>query len=255
MTTITASSTSISHLPNSIKTAASPSQHRDVTFTTARLAFSAMLPTDALALQELRKDPAVMQWSRQGRPDETVEETEAWIRKATGLSEEEASATSKERKETEKKDKETFRGIVFVVRERGQTREGEGQQEGEEVDERIIAIVGVREEASLTVPEKRQYELGYMFVARAWGKGYASEAVRGIVPWWFEYLEALSSDEYGRDLEIVDKDSMYAVVAKTNSASMRVMDKCGFRVNGEAEDDERGTMLAEFCISRADCIV
>ncbi len=103
-----------------------------------------------------------------------------------------------------------------------------------------------------------QYELGYMFVPRVWGRGYASEAVKGILGWWFGYLRKLGvleeSGGKGENLSeervVADEERVYAVVAKANGASMKVMEKAGFwKINERVDSDDGSTELVEFCIS------
>lgn len=130
-------------------------------------------------------------------------------------------------------------------------------QEGEARKDRIVGIVGIREVESL-FSKAMQYELGYMFVPRVWGRGYASEAVKGILGWWFGYLRKLGvleeSGGKGENLSeervVADEERVYAVVAKANGASMKVMEKAGFwKINERVDSDDGSTELVEFCIS------
>jgi RimJ/RimL family protein N-acetyltransferase len=61
-------------------------------------------------------------------------------------------------------------------------------------------------------------EVGYWIGREYWGKGVGTETLS----------QFLSQAELGRPL--------YAVVAKRNVASVRVLEKCGFTVVGEEED-------------------
>jgi RimJ/RimL family protein N-acetyltransferase len=172
-----------------------------------------------------------MKWSRQGRIDHNIQDTINWINKLTeGM----ISSSSSSDNEGSK-----LVGMVFSIREEGEGGEGE---------DRLIGTIGVRLTKS-ELSEGEQFEIGYMFVPSAWGKGYATEAVRGFVRWWFEfsgdYFTSHSHSNHG------DIDGVYAVVAKENGPSLRVMEKCGFRVHGEGKD-EHGTVIVEYRISRSD---
>ena len=67
---------------------------------------------------------------------------------------------------------------------------------------------------SLEWSEKdKAYEIGYNINRGFWGRGYATEAVRGLLDW------AL------KELDVHDFTAFYA---KENAASGRVLEKCGF---------------------------
>ncbi|KAL4873786.1 GNAT domain-containing protein [Aspergillus spectabilis] len=201
------------------------------TFQTARLQFTPLVPSDAPALyNDLRTAPSVMKWSRQGRIDYNLQDTISWINKlAEGMNVPSPSSDNEGSKPV---------GMVFSI------REGEGEARAEE--DKIIGTIGVRLTKS-ELSEGEQFELGYMFVPSVWGKGYATEAVRGFVRWWFEFSEDYFASHSNDD----DNDGVYAVVAKENGPSLRVMEKCGFRVHGEGKD-EHGTEIVEYRISRSD---
>ena len=61
-------------------------------------------------------------------------------------------------------------------------------------------------------------EIGYTFAASHWGKGYATEAVKGLCQYAFE-----------QDID----DSIVAVTFPENAASQRVLEKAGFVRSGE----------------------
>jgi RimJ/RimL family protein N-acetyltransferase len=60
-------------------------------------------------------------------------------------------------------------------------------------------------------------EVGYWIAREHWGRGIASEAL-------------------ARFLSEIDERPLYAGVAKGNTASLRVLDKCGFRMLDEEPD-------------------
>ena len=62
-----------------------------------------------------------------------------------------------------------------------------------------------------------------MLAESAWGKGFATELITGLVNWCRE--NAIKSITGG--------------VEHNNPASARVLEKCGFSVNDNATDDEQ----------------
>ncbi|KAL2824937.1 GNAT domain-containing protein [Aspergillus cavernicola] len=207
-------------------------------FTTPRLSFTPPCLSDAQALnRELRTQNEVMRWSRQKRPDKDLSETEDWIRRVLSNTTGPVSSTEKDGFSGS-----GFRkGCSFSIRElsylqtQTQISEEDQNQEKNPPNDRIIGVTGISQEDS-DITGKRQSELGYMFVPGVWGQGYASEAVRGLMRWWFEVQE--------------DTEEVYAVVAKGNAASLRVMEKCGFVAISEGVDGT-GEAIVEFCITRS----
>ncbi|KAL4934571.1 GNAT family N-acetyltransferase [Aspergillus undulatus] len=281
---------------------------QNLTHQTTRLHFTPLCLNDTLALHELRTEPDVIKWSRQKVPDKSLKETENWIRRMTDeplINELESTSSSgdaegKAEAGTEKKpdlargdssqsatsmlriDKgnsdvkkdRTKTGLVFAVRELSHVQamnskqEGAGAGAGAEVPDKIIATVGIRATES-PLSNKLQFEIGYMFVPRTWGKGYASEAVRGVVRWWFTFLRGHGQGQSGAGVggegsrskegeegedegEVEDKDRVYAIVSKGNPASLRVMEKCGFRNVAEGVDGDESTEVVELCISSSE---
>lgn len=81
--------------------------------------------------------------------------------------------------------------------------------------------------------------LGYWFAKRAWGRGYATEAVRALVDHTF-------AAEWG--------DEVHAEAITENPASMRVLEKVGFVRDGntQCETRSRGVVAAvAFRLTRA----
>ncbi|KAL4880900.1 GNAT domain-containing protein [Aspergillus karnatakaensis] len=218
------------------------------TFQTARLQFSPLVTSDAPALyNDLRTAPEVMKWSRQGHIDYNVNDTISWISKLR-----EGTNVSPSSPETEEKEAGSkLVGTVFSIRELDYLhQQQQGAEAGETKEDKVIGTIGVRLTES-ELAEGEQFEIGYMFVPSSWGKGYATEAVRGFVPWWFDFSANFLKDHDGETgSEGVDKDGIYAVVAKENVPSLRVMEKCGFRVHAQGQDED-GTGIVEYCIARS----
>ena len=71
-------------------------------------------------------------------------------------------------------------------------------------------------------PEYRSASLGYCLDERAWGHGYATEAVRVLLDWAFDTL---------------DLNRVQAEVDTRNHASSRVLEKLGFVLEGTLRED------------------
>jgi len=82
------------------------------------------------------------------------------------------------------------------------------------LDGRLIGGIGVEKRGDVW---RFTGELGYWLGAGHWGRGYASEAVGAFVPWAFATF----------GLERIE-----AHVFAPNLASRRVLEKCGFQLEG-----------------------
>ena len=102
-------------------------------------------------------------------------------------------------------------------------------------EEHPLGVIG------LTRTERGTGRIGYWVGRRYWGHGVASEAVARLVSWGFGTLGL---------------DRLIAYVADDNAASMRVLEKEGFRFTHEAEHDfaSRGGAFPVrwFALTRAD---
>ncbi|MGC4039344.1 MAG: GNAT family N-acetyltransferase [Flavobacterium sp.] len=74
---------------------------------------------------------------------------------------------------------------------------------------RIIGIIGHYR----IQPENHRAEIGYMSLPETYGKGYITEAIHAVLGYGFEQM---------------DLHSIEAVIDPANSASERVLQKCGF---------------------------
>jgi len=66
------------------------------------------------------------------------------------------------------------------------------------------------------------HDLGYRFLKRYWGKGYATEAAKASIKYGFNYLKL---------------PVMYAIADVDHLASRKVLEKCGFLNEGVFEYD------------------
>lgn len=71
-------------------------------------------------------------------------------------------------------------------------------------------------------PERKEIDLGYRFMKKAWGKGYATEAAHASLDYGFKKLNLARI--IGRSMP-------------QNTASIRVLEKCGMHYIGEEEVD------------------
>jgi hypothetical protein len=98
---------------------------------------------------------------------------------------------------------------------------------------RIIGSIGLRHGLVEVLGGKR-WELGYIFHPDFWGKGYATEAVRGLMGAWPGIYQGINWGEVQqeRSAEVV------AITDKGNEASMRVLRKCEFEAVEEFVDED-----------------
>jgi RimJ/RimL family protein N-acetyltransferase len=85
-------------------------------------------------------------------------------------------------------------------------------------DSRVIGYVGINE----VYPSP---EIGYSIHPDYWGKGYATEALKGLLElWWSLPRQSQGGDVAGAE----EIDSVFAICEKTNLGSVGVLRKCGF---------------------------
>lgn len=84
------------------------------------------------------------------------------------------------------------------------------------------------------LPEYNEVDLGYRFRRTLWGKGIATEAGRACIDFGFTELAL---------------DSIIAMVLPENKASVRVMEKLGFKFSHVLEED--GINICQYILNRA----
>ena len=73
------------------------------------------------------------------------------------------------------------------------------------------------------------HEIGYNINRSFWRKGYATEAVKALIQWAFNAPQVIAIE---------------AETESENTASIRVLEKCGFKLNGKiGEEGPRYTII------------
>lgn len=95
---------------------------------------------------------------------------------------------------------------------------------------RVIGVIGVLFQGD------ENPVVGYIIHPDFWGKGYATESLRGLLDaWWALPLERIDAGSgFGPK---TDGNVLFAETEKDNARSLRVLDKCGFRAVDEFDDD------------------
>ena len=84
-----------------------------------------------------------------------------------------------------------------------------------EVGDDVIGSIGFRIQKDM---ERHSAEIGYWLGQDCWGRGIATEALRALTHYAFSHYEQLLR--------------IYAYVFEWNTASMRVLEKCGYEREG-----------------------
>jgi RimJ/RimL family protein N-acetyltransferase len=163
---------------------------------TARLRLDAISQDDLPGFHKMRSSPVTMGNFNKGRTDQNLEETQAWLNKFL-----------------QPNDEQTY---VFTIKS-ASTNE-------------FIGMMGmVRMNNGVGWPE-----VGYGMGHEHWGKGYATEALLGLISAWWE-LPRGEVEEADMESRYVDADNdipgteyLMAIVAADNPPSSRVLAKAGF---------------------------
>ena len=119
--------------------------------------------------------------------------------------------------------------FTYVLIERGQS---ESEIERLLAGGRVIGYVGINE----VYPSP---EIGYSIHADFWGKGYATEALEGLLKAWWEMPRPRREDLDER------VERVFAICEKINVGSSRVLSKCGLKVSQEMAFEEDELLLWE----------
>ncbi|MEJ0107156.1 MAG: GNAT family N-acetyltransferase [Bacteroidota bacterium] len=78
--------------------------------------------------------------------------------------------------------------------------------------------------AIIPVDNSDRLQLGYSFLKESWGKGYSTELTKAAIPYFFGNT---------------DKNEVYGITETPNTASQKVLLKCGFTLNNSYTKGER----------------
>lgn len=107
-----------------------------------------------------------------------------------------------------------------------------------ETEERVVG--------SLSVSQVDPFpEIGYAVHPSSWGKGYATEALQLMLKMWWN-LARRTVD--GEDDCPAEPERAFALCEKRNAGSCRVLEKCGFKIVGDFQ--EEGDDLFIFALER-----
>ncbi|KAE8367292.1 GNAT domain-containing protein [Aspergillus caelatus] len=195
-----------------------------ISFQTTRLDIRPLVLSDAEDVFEMRRDPEVAKWGSSGTPDTTISQTIDWMLSSCGPA---ASDTN----DTTISPKKTYLKLVFAIREL--------QPSTIFPEPKVIGTIGIKRLAMPLGPvgsNRVRWELGYGFHVGAWGKGYATEAARGVMGHFGEIKWVLEGQGQGDDAVVV-ADGLWAATAEENLGSQAVLRKCGFGFVGEFVDE------------------
>jgi ribosomal-protein-alanine N-acetyltransferase len=78
--------------------------------------------------------------------------------------------------------------------------------------------------ALIPIDHSDRLQLGYSLLKESWGRGYSTELTRAGIMYYFDH---------------VDHSELYALTETPNTASQKVLLKCGFTLNERYIKDER----------------
>lgn len=190
--------------------------------TTQRLLLRPLGPGDLPAFHALQRQPEVMRWTAKGRPD--ADEAETARKLAQFLP---------------PKDARTFNWAISL---RGGP-EGEGEGGAGE----LIGVGGVHAFGGGDGggDDFGWPEVGYLLRKEYWGRGYGTEFLRGFIGVWEgegmrrevverrvkagSFVSVGDGDGDGDgDGPVLGREQLVAIIDRQNSASRRVLEKCGF---------------------------
>ncbi|KAL8691646.1 MAG: hypothetical protein Q9218_003181 [Villophora microphyllina] len=170
------------------------------TFTTKRLLARPVRIDDGDAIFALKSDPKVTHWTT---PQKELSEAEAWIRARL--------------------ESEIY--LSFCIEELSNAHDADATGDKPPV----IGVCGATH-----LPE-----IGYMFRPPVWGRGYATEAVKGFIKFYWETFPqghpSISDPDERKYLKAVTGPPEEA---PQSAASIRVLKRCGFEYWKEQREDD-----------------
>ncbi|KAF7157622.1 hypothetical protein CNMCM5623_001996 [Aspergillus felis] len=170
---------------------------------THRLYLRPLADSDAEGLFAIRSRPEVARTNDPKIPHRTVQETREWM--ATKIFKEGPEGV-------------LGRRFTYVLIEREQW---EGGSQPPPADKQVIGYMGINQ----IYPSP---EVGYSIHPDYWGKGYATEALDGLLKAWWKLPRQPRLNSAGDGSEPTEK--VFALCDKINTGSGKVLSKCGFRV-------------------------
>ncbi|KAJ5950335.1 uncharacterized protein N7479_008748 [Penicillium vulpinum] len=107
-----------------------------------------------------------------------------------------------------------------------------------ETEERVVGSLSINQVDPFP-------EIGYAVHPNSWGKGYATEAVQLMLKMWWNLARRAVE---GEDAYLPQAEKAFALCEKMNAGSRRVLEKCGFKVVGDFQED--GDDLFIFALER-----
>ncbi|RHZ66757.1 GNAT family N-acetyltransferase [Aspergillus thermomutatus] len=194
---------------------------------TQRLYLRPLADSDAKDLFAIRSSPEVARTNHPKTPHRTVQETREWM--ATKIF-------------TAGPENVLGRHFTYVLIE---CERSEDEPQPPPADKRVIGYIGIN--AVYPSPE-----IGYSIHPDYWGKGYATEALDGLLKTWWKLPRqpqldpAASSEADGETTDGAEPtEKVFAICEKINPGSSKVLSKCGFRVLKEMVYEENELLLWE----------
>ncbi|KAL8696190.1 MAG: hypothetical protein Q9201_007780 [Fulgogasparrea decipioides] len=177
-----------------------PAAH-NYTFTTERLLLRPPRLDDIEGIFAMRSDPQIFYWKD---PDSEKAQSQAWIQARL----------------------ESNCYLSFLVEELPDARDDHGKTTDKSP---VIGVMG-----GTHLPE-----IGYIFRPSVWGRGYATEALKGFIKFYWEtFPQGHPSIPLADNRGYLEAVTGTADEAPQASASIAVLKKCGFQYWGEQKAEE-----------------
>ncbi|KAL4892184.1 GNAT domain-containing protein [Aspergillus ambiguus] len=184
---------------------------------TYRLLLRPLAASDAEDLFAIRSRFEVAMSNYPKTPHQSVQETREWMETKTF---------------TEGPKSIIGRHFTYVVIENGAS---DNNTQRATVDSKVIGYISINQ----VYPSP---EIGYSIHPDYWGKGYATEALDGLLKMWWDMPRQQRQDpaEAGEQIDKVDEEAekVFAICEKANLRSGRVLTKCGFQLFKEIVYEE-----------------
>ncbi|KAE8373117.1 GNAT domain-containing protein [Aspergillus bertholletiae] len=199
---------------------------------TSRLDIRPLVLSDAEDIFEMRRNPEIAKWGMAGKADTSISQTIDWMLSSLLSAESPKNATTTDTTTaTTTTPEKPAPKVLFAIRE---------LQPGTVIPEpKVIGTMGIKRSAAPSCPtgsNRVRWELGYGFHTGVWGKGYATEAAKGVMGQFKEIKRTLEGNGEGNDAVGV-AEGLWAATAENNLASQAVLRKCGFEFVGKFVDE------------------